>query len=278
MPYLAEEQALPVELASISKTLSAAGKSIVGVLQISPNPRWLGLIAFADQMRDDAVSVVHALHDRGLHIAMFTGDNEVVARSIAEPLGIEDIHATLLPDEKVDRLQILEEQHGSSAMIGEGVNDAPALATAPVGIALGGAGSDIALDSADVVLMGNHLNLIIDALEISRRAHRVVKQNVVFSFAGMVLMIAAVFLLDLPLTLGVIGHEGSTIIVVLNGLISLLILPEIPTKTPSFSLLSTFAPAIAQARYCPVVTCRYNASKLPRSPAAVWRNGSAADF
>ena len=188
VPYLAEEQALPAELASISNTLSAAGKSIVGVLQISPNPGWLGLIAFADQLRDDAVSVVHALHDRGLHIAMFTGDNEVVARSIAEPLGIEDIHATLLPDEKVDRLQILEEQHGSSAMIGEGVNDAPALATAPVGIALGGAGSDIALDSADVVLMGNRLNLIIDALEISRRARRVVKQNVVFSFAGMVLL------------------------------------------------------------------------------------------
>ena len=230
MPYLAEEQALPAELSSISKSLSAAGKSIVGILQISPNPRWLGLIAFADQLRDEAVSVVHDLQDRGLHIAMFTGDNEVVARSIAEPLGIEDIHATLLPDEKVDRLQVLEEQHGSSAMIGEGVNDAPALATAPVGIALGGAGSDIALDSADVVLMGNRLNLIIDALEISRRARRVVKQNVVFSFTGMVIMIAAVFLLDLPLTLGVLGHEGSTIIVVLNGLISLLILPEIRRK------------------------------------------------
>ena len=230
LSYLAEEKALPAELTSISNTLSAAGKSIVGLLQISPTTQWLGLIAFADQLREDAVSVAHALHDRGLHIAMFTGDNEVVARSIAERLGIEDVHATLLPNEKVDRLRMLEEQHGSSAMIGEGVNDAPALATAPVGIALGGAGSDIALDSADVVLMGNRLHLIIDALEISRRARRVVKQNVVFSIAGMVLLSIGVFLIDLPLPIGVLGHEGSTIIVVLNGLISLLLLPEIQRK------------------------------------------------
>ena len=230
VPILAKEQPLPVALAESWKSLSEAGNSVVGVLQSSEPQRWLGLIGFADQLREDAVSVLQELRARGLHVAMFTGDNDVVARNVAAPLGIEDIHAALLPTEKADRLRQMETQYGASAMIGEGVNDAPALASAPVGIALGGAGSDVALESADVVLMGNRLNLIIDALEISRRARRVVMQNVVFSLAGMALMVAGVLLFDLPLPLGVLGHEGSTILVVLNGLIFLLLVPEIQRK------------------------------------------------
>ena len=227
VPYLAEDQPLPPELTDAWHALGAAGKSVVGILRAGAPHRWLGLIAFADQLREDAIPVLRELRARGLHIAMFTGDSEVVARNIAAPLGIEDVHAALLPADKVQRLRQLEAQYGASAMIGEGVNDAPALASAPVGVALGGAGSDIALESADIVLMGNRLSLLLDALDISHRARRVVMQNVVFSLAGMALLVAGVFLFELPLPLGVLGHEGSTLIVVLNGLISLLLLPEI---------------------------------------------------
>lgn len=228
--YLAEELPLPECLNETYDSLSSAGRTIVGVMKIKPTHCWLGLIAFADPLREEAASVVTALHERGVHVAMFTGDHDSVAQRIARPLGIKDVHAGLLPDEKVDRLHRLAERQGATAMIGEGVNDAPALAHAPVGIALGGASSDIALDSADIILMGNRLSLIIDALEISRRARRVVMQNIVFSLTGIALLIAGVFLIDLPLPIGVLGHEGSTVIVTLNGLISLLVLPEIQRK------------------------------------------------
>lgn len=235
LSFLNAEQPLPHELASAMQSIHLAGKSVIGLMEVGETPRWLGLIAFADQLRHEAVSVLRELRARGLRIAMFTGDNETVAQRIARPLGIAeaDVHAALLPLDKVARLRELESEHGAAAMVGEGVNDAPALASAPVGIALGGAGSDITLESADIVLMGNRLNLLLDALEISARARRVVRQNIVFSLGVIVMLMAGVFFIELPLPLGVLGHEGSTIIVVLNGLISLLIWPEIRRQRAS---------------------------------------------
>ncbi len=230
VPHLADLLPIAESLSATYDSFCAAGKTVVGVVQLHPAQRWLGLIAFADPLREDADRVVQALHDRKIQVAMFTGDHEIVAQRIAQPLGIAEVHSGLLPGEKVDRLQQLAERQAALAMIGEGVNDAPALAHAPVGIALGGAGSDIALDSADVILMGNRLSLIIDALEISQRACRVVTQNIIFSLTGIALLIAGVFLINLPLPLGVLAHEGSTIIVCLNALISLLLVPEIRRK------------------------------------------------
>ena len=158
---------------------------------------------------------------------ILTGDNQRVAESIAKQVGIGRVYAGLLPEEKAATIGQLRREFGPVAMVGDGINDAPALAAADVGIAMGVAGTDIALDTADVVLMGDRLERIAAALRLSGRARQVVQQNIAFSLAVIALLTAGVFAVDLPLPLGVLGHEGSTVLVVMNGLLSLLALPEL---------------------------------------------------
>lgn len=221
--YLLADREFPPELGTARKQLEAQGKT---VMLVQRGNDWLGLIALADQIRPEAQKIIQQLHSDGIHVAMLTGDNPLVAQNIASQLGLDQVYAGLMPEDKVTVLKQIEAEQGSVGMVGDGVNDAPALAAASVGIAMGAAGTDVALETADLVLMGDRLELIPYAIHLSKKARRVVWQNLTFSIGVIVMLIAGAFLIDLPLPLGVLGHEGSTVIVVLNGLISLLLLPE----------------------------------------------------
>ncbi len=148
---------------------------------------------------------------------MITGDHEETAASIAKEAGLDDWISECLPEQKVAAIEALTEQYDSVIMVGDGVNDAPALAKANIGIAMG-SGTDIAIDTADLVLMKSELDKIRLSLRLSKRMNRIIKQNLFFSVSIILLLIAANFTQGLSLPLGVIGHEGSTLIVILNGL------------------------------------------------------------
>lgn len=240
--YLTSNNPMPPQLANAREELENQGKTVIGVVRegqcencggcdlANSQSDWMGLIAMADQMRPEAADMVRTLQNKGLEVAMLTGDNQRVAESIAAQVGITRIHAELLPEDKVTAIKELQAEFKEVAMVGDGVNDAPALATANVGIAMGAAGTDVALETADLVLMGDKLELIDYAIDLSRKARRVVWQNITFSIAVIILLVGSTFAINLPLPLGVFGHEGSTVIVVLNGLIALLILPEIKRR------------------------------------------------
>ena len=177
-----------------------------------------GLIAIADTVRPEAAAAVQRLRAAGIRVALLTGDNARVAEALGAGLGVDEIRAGLLPEQKVEAVRELQAQYGPVAMVGDGVNDAPALATAALGVAMGAAGTDVALESADVLLMGDQLSRLPGALAHARKAHRVVRQNLVFAFGIMATLIMFALLGQIPLSLGVIGHEGSTLLVAANGL------------------------------------------------------------
>jgi cation transport ATPase len=189
------------------------------VMIVNANGNWLGLWAVADSLHPDAAKIVSGLKNLGVeHVVMLTGDNERVAASIATQTGVDEFHAGLLPEDKVRMLKLIRQKYGPTAMVGDGVNDAPALALADVGIAMGGAGTDVALETADVVLMADDLNHLPYAIGLARQARRTVWQNLAFSMAVILVLVFTAFGANLPLPLGVVGHEGSTVLVVLNGL------------------------------------------------------------
>jgi Cd2+/Zn2+-exporting ATPase len=209
---------LPEEHQERLAALEKQGKTVLLV----HDGEWAGMLALADRPRHDARKVVMALRASGVeHIVMLTGDNERVAASIAEEVGIDDYYARLLPDDKVKVVRELGRRYGNVAMVGDGVNDAPALASARIGIAMGAAGTDVALETADVVLMSDDLTNLPYMIRLSTQARRIVWQNLVFSLGVIVTLILGTFGLfgsTLPLPLGIIGHEGSTVIVVFIGL------------------------------------------------------------
>jgi len=177
-----------------------------------------GVIGVADTIRPGVAEVVASLKRLGVaRTVMVTGDNRLVAESIAARVGIDEVHADLLPEQKLDLIERFKLQ-GKVAMIGDGVNDAPALATADLGIAMGGGGTDVALETADLILMGDDLEKLPFAIGLSRKMRRVVRTNLAFSLSVIVVLVLAAMIEGIPLPLGVVGHEGSTIIVVLSSL------------------------------------------------------------
>ena len=186
----------------------------------------LAVLALADTLRPGAADMVRRLHATGVKkVVMLTGDQQAVAESIATEAGVDEVRAGLLPADKVAAIKELKKS-GRVMMVGDGVNDAPALATADIGLAMGAAGTDIAMETADVVLMGDKLENVPLLLGMARHARRVLFQNLTFAGGVIVVLLIAAFGINLPLPMGVIGHEGSTVLVCLNGLRLLVYKPK----------------------------------------------------
>ncbi|HKS26518.1 MAG TPA: cation-translocating P-type ATPase [Pyrinomonadaceae bacterium] len=178
-----------------------------------------GLVAIRDQIRPNARKAIDELHKVGVEkVVMLTGDNERTAQSIAREAGIDEVHADLKPEDKVTKVRELSKRYGHVAMVGDGVNDAPALAEATVGIAMGAAGTDVALETADVALMADDLEKLVYALRLARRNRRVVNQNLALSVAVISVLVVGAVAGYFTLPIAVLGHEISEFIVIGSGL------------------------------------------------------------
>ncbi len=190
------------------------------VIYMGRGTQVLGAVAVADQTRASSQAGILALRKSGIgQIAMMTGDRRPVALRIGTALGLRDdeIHADLLPEDKVGLIAGLAAA-GKVAYVGDGVNDAAALARADVGIAMGAAGSDVALQAADVALLSENMERLAAAHLLAKRTGRIIRQNLVFAIGAMLVLVTGSLFFDLPLPLAVVGHEGGTVLVVLNGL------------------------------------------------------------
>src|SRR5690554_1711666 len=200
--------------------LKALAEDTQTVIYMGRDSRVMGAVTIADQARKTSAAALAALREGGVsEIVMMTGDRRPVALKIGAELGLKpnEIHADMLPEDKVRMVGDCAAR-GKVAFVGDGVNDAAALARADVGIAMGVAGSDVALQAADVALLSEDMGRLADAHQLARRTAQVVRQNLVFAMGAMALLVTGGLFFELPLPLAVIGHEGGTVLVVLNGL------------------------------------------------------------
>lgn len=179
----------------------------------------LGALSFGDALKPNAAAAVRHLKQEGVRwVTVLSGDHPDAVRAIAAELGADEVRAGLLPDEKVAAVRALRSGSRGVAMVGDGVNDAPAMAAATVGIAMGAVGTDVAIETADVVLMSDDVQRVDYVMHLGRRTRRVVRQNVWFSVGWMLLLVVVALTVGIPLTLAVVAHEGSTLLVAANGL------------------------------------------------------------
>lgn len=205
-----------VDISNHLDALASQGKTVVIVLK-EATP--FGLIALADQPRQEALEVVSRLRDLGIsHLAMLTGDNAATARAVATAVGIDDWRAELLPHEKVDVVKSLGTRWGTVSMVGDGINDAPALAASDLGVAMGVAGTDVALETADAVLMGDDLSKLPYFINLGRRTVAVMRQNIFLSVLVKAGFIALVFPNWLTMWLAIVGDTGVSLLVMVNGM------------------------------------------------------------
>jgi len=175
-------------------------------------------VLLRDDIRPQSASVVKDLRSEGLRTVVLTGDRRVAAEHLSEQLKLDDVRAELKPEQKVAAINELGRLGKKVAMVGDGVNDAPSLAAAHIGVAMGARGADAALEQADVVLMHDRLENFLSAFRLSQRARRIIRQNLVISLGTVVVLVTFALLGRIPLPVGVVGHEGSTVVVVMNSL------------------------------------------------------------
>jgi Cd2+/Zn2+-exporting ATPase len=207
---------LPESLQKEAHSLENQGKTVIQVL-INSKP--LGLIALADEIRSDAPQTIKALRKTGIQkLIMLSGDNGRVARRIGESLGLDKVMAELMPEEKLDVINDLQSTSPNVAMVGDGVNDAPALSAASTGIAMGGAKTHVALESSDVVLMADDLSALPFAIALSKKTREIIRQNFIIALSVIVGLIALTLSNLAGIAIAIVIHEGSTLLVVLNAL------------------------------------------------------------
>lgn len=206
------------QLSTKAAECESRGLSISWLANASGAPSVIALMAFGDAVRPESAAAVAALRRRGVHTALLTGDNRAAAQSVGAALGLDEVRSEILPADKAAAVAELRRAHGRVAMVGDGVNDAPALAEATVGVAMGAAGTDVALETADVVLMADDLEKLVYALRLARRNQSVVKQNLALSAVviGTLVVGAVAGVFSLPVA--VLGHEISEFIVIGSGL------------------------------------------------------------
>ena len=195
--------------------IEAQGKT---VMVLGNEEEILSLIAVADEIRETSKAVINQLNKIGIETVMLTGDNERTAREIGKQVGVSDVKASLLPEDKLNFIKELRGKHKKVGMVGDGVNDAPALAASTVGVAMGGAGTDTALETADIALMSEDLNQLPYTIKLSRKAVTIIKQNITFSLAIKLLALLLVIPGWLTLWIAIFADMGATLLVTLNSL------------------------------------------------------------
>ncbi|MEZ7714803.1 cation-translocating P-type ATPase [Micrococcus luteus] len=219
-------------VAAIAADLAAAGRTPMAVA-VDDVP--VGVLAVADTVRPEAAGMIRQLHRIGVReVVMLTGDQAGVAHAVARQVGVDRVKAGLLPEDKLDAITAMQAEGRVVAMVGDGVNDAPALASADIGVAMGAAGSAVAIETADIALMGDRLERLPQALGLARRTVRVMRQNIAISLVTVVALLAGVFIGGVTMAVGMLVHEASVLLVIVNAM-RLLRRPGQPRSTTSNS-------------------------------------------
>jgi Cd2+/Zn2+-exporting ATPase len=217
-PALLQERGIEVGLESSEALAGLQGQGRTAML-VARDDEVIGVLGVSDVLRSEAVWLPAQMREAGIRrVAMLTGDNPTTAEAVAADVGITEVHAGLLPDDKTAWVRQAQAAGEVVAMVGDGINDAPALATADVGIAMGAAGSDVALETADIALMTDQLERIPEAMRISRATTRVIRQNLVIALVTVAALLAGVLIRRVDMAGGMLIHEGSVLLVILNAL------------------------------------------------------------
>ncbi|MBO0588293.1 heavy metal translocating P-type ATPase [Sporosarcina sp. E16_8] len=216
LSWAQELSSLPEEMLQQTASLQRQGKSVMAIVT---GTEFSGLLAVADPIRAESRSVLEQLKTIGIrHTVMLTGDHQVTAEAIATELGVTDVRAGLMPEDKLTAIKQLSDQYGRVAMVGDGINDAPALAAASVGIAMGGAGTDAALETADIALMADDLGKLPYTIKLSRKTLRIIKENIMFALGLKIIALLLIIPGWLTLWIAIFADMGATLLVVLNSL------------------------------------------------------------